>query len=53
MIKNCSCGKIFKVETGRPQKLRLEEHRKVVRDEIKKSGMADHIWKEKGNYLSL
>ena len=60
MIKNCvysipcSCGKIYKSETGRPQKVRLEEHRKVVvRGEIEKSGMADHIWKEKGNHLPL
>ena len=25
----------------------------VVRREIEKSGMADHIWKEKGNHLPL
>ena len=55
MIKNCvysipcSCGKIYKGETGRPQKVRLEG----LRDEIKKSGTADHIWKEKGNHLLL
>ena len=50
----CSCGKIYKYETGRPLKVRLEEHRKaVVRGEIKKSGKADHIWKEKGNHLPL
>ena len=54
MIKNsvysnpCSCGKIYKGETGHPLKVRLEEHRKaVVRSEIEKSGMVDHIWKEK------
>ena len=48
----CSCGKIYKGKTCRPQKVRLQEHRKaVVRGEIKKSGMADHIWKEKGNHL--
>ena len=60
MIKNCvysipySCGIIYEGETGRPQKVRLEEHRKaVVRGEIEKSGMADHIQKEKGNHLPL
>ena len=32
----CSCGKIYKGETGRPQKVRLEEHRKaVVRGRLK------------------
>ena len=50
----CSCGKIYKSETGRPLKVRLEEHWKaVVRGVIEKSGMADHIWKKKGNYLPL
>ena len=50
----CSCGKIYKGETGRPLKLRLEEHRKaIVRGEIEKSGMAEHIWKENGNHLPL
>ena len=48
----CSCGKIYEGETGHPLKVRLEEHRKaVVRGEIEKSGIADHIWKEKGNHL--
>ena len=60
IIKNCiysipcSCGKIYKGEIGRPLKVRLEEYRKaVVRGEIEKSGMADQIWKEKGNNLPL
>ena len=50
----CSCGKIYKGETGRPLKVRLEEDRKpVVGGDIEKSGMADHIWKETGNHLPL
>ena len=50
----CSCGKIYKGETGHPLKIRLEEHRKAVEwGEIEKSGMADHIWKEKGNHRPL
>ena len=50
----CSFGKIYKGETGRPLKVRLEEHRKaIVRGEIEKSGMADHISKENGNHLPL
>ena len=50
----CSCVKIYKGETGHPLKVRLEEHQKVVVwGEIEKSGMVDHIWKEKGNHLSL
>ena len=60
MIKNCvystpcSCGKIYKGEIGCPLKVRLEEHRKaVIQGEIEKSGIADHIWKEKGNHLPL
>ena len=60
MTKNCvysipsSCGKVYKGETGRPLKVRLGEYRKVVvRGEIEKSVMADHIWKEKGNHLLL
>ena len=60
MIKNCvysipcSCGKIYKGETGRPLKIRLEEHRKaVVRSDIEKLDMTDHIWKEKGNHQPL
>ena len=60
MTKNCiysipwSCGKIYKCEKGRPLKVRLEEHRKaVVRGEIEKSCMVDHIWKETGHHLPL
>ena len=48
----CRCGKICESETGHPLNVRLEEHRKaVVRGEIEKLGMADHIWKEKGSHL--
>ena len=51
---SCSCGKIYKGETCRPLKVRLEEHRKaVVRGEIEKSSMGDHIWREKRNHLPL
>ena len=60
MIKNCvysipcSCGKVYKDETCHPLKIRLEQHQEaVVLGEIEKSGMADHIWKEKGNQLPL
>ena len=60
MIKNCvysipcSCGKIYNGDTSLPLKVRLQEHWKaVVRGEIEKSGMADHIWKENGNHLAL
>ena len=50
----CSWGKVFKAQTCCPLKIRPEEHWKaVVWGEIKKSGMADHIWKEKGNHLPL
>ena len=35
-------------------KVRQQEHQKtVVQGEIEKSGMADHIWKERGNHLPL
>ena len=49
----CSCGKKYKVETGRPLKVRLEHQKAIVRAGIEKSGMADHIRKEKGNHLPL
>ena len=45
---------MYKGETGRPLKVRLEEHKKaVIRGETNKSGVAEHIWKEKGNHMPL
>ena len=45
---------VYKGDICRQLKVRLEEHRKaVVRGEIEKLGMVDHIWKEKGNNLPL
>ena len=41
----CNKGKVYKGETYHPLKVRLQEHQKA--------GMADHIWKEKGNHLPL
>ena len=40
----CSCGGVYKGETCR---------KAVCRREVEKLGMADHIWKEKGNHLLL
>ena len=59
MIKNCvysipcSCGKVYKGKTCRPLKIRQEHRKALLRGEIEKSGMADHIWKEKVNHLPL
>ena len=49
MTKNC----VYSIPCSLKLEMkRLEEHTKVVvRGEIEKSVMADHIWKEKGNYL--
>ena len=56
ITKNCvdsipwGCGKIYKEKACCPQNFRLEEHRKaVVHIEIETLGIADHIWKKKGN----
>ena len=49
----CSCSKVYKGKTCRPLKTRREHQKALQRGEIEKSGMADHIWKEKGNHLLL
>ena len=51
----CLNIQVYKGEKCRSLKLRQQEHRNaVVRGEIKKkSGMADHVWKEKMNHLPL
>ena len=47
----CSSGKVHKSQTCYPLKVRLEEHQRAAYPgEIKNSGMADHIRKEKGNH---
>ena len=51
---SCSCGKVYKGETCYSLKVSREGHRKaVVFGEIEKSGMADYIWKKKGNQQVL
>ena len=48
----CSCGCVYKGKTGRPLKVRLEEHKKaVIRGETNKSGVAEHIWSVKGSHM--
>ena len=43
----CSCGRSYKGETGRPLAVRLEEHRRATtRGETLKSGVAEHAWSE-------
>ena len=50
----CSCGRKYKGETGCLLKVRLQEHQKAVtRGEVEKSGVADHIWREKGDQCLL
>ena len=50
----CSRGREYKGETGRLLKVRLQEHEKAVtHDEVEKSGMADHIWRDKGYQRAL
>ena len=59
MINNCvyfihySGGKTYKGKIGWPLRIMLEHRKAVIQGEIEKSGMADHIWKEKGNHLPL
>ena len=49
-----SCRRKYKGETGRPLKVRLQEHQKAVTyGEVEKSGMANHIWREKGDHCPL
>ena len=50
----CLCGKVYTGESGRPLKVRIEEHKKAVtRGELDKSKMAIHVWKEKGDHNPL
>ena len=50
----CSCRRKYRREIGRPLKVRLQEYQKVVTyEEVEKSGMADHIWRENGYYRPL
>ena len=50
----CCYGNVYKGETCPPLKVRQQKDQKaVVREEIEKSGIADHIWKEKGNHQPL
>ena len=60
VINNCvyflhySGGKTYEGKICRPWKIILEEHQKaVIFGEIEKSGIADHILKEKGSHLPL
>jgi predicted GIY-YIG superfamily endonuclease len=51
---HCTCGFFYLGETCRPLKVRVEEHRKAVcKGETSKSGIADHVWREKGKHLPL
>ena len=50
----CSSDKVSKGDICHPRKVRLEEYGKtLLRSEIEKSSMADHICKENGNHQSL
>ena len=60
IINNCmyfihySGGRTYKGKICRPLKIMLQEHQKaVIWGKIEKSGMAEHIWKEKGDHLPL
>ena len=47
----CNCGRKYKTETGRLLKVWLQEHKKAVtRGEVEKSGVADHILREKRDH---
>ena len=52
--RTMNCGQVYKGKICCPHEVRQEEHWKaVVRGEIEKLGMVDHIWKEKRNHLPL
>ena len=53
-VTPCNCERKYKGETGRPLKVRLQEYQKAeTRGEVEKSGVADYIWRNKGDHLSL
>ena len=50
----CSRVRIYKEETGRLLNMRLQDQQKTVtRGEVKKSGVAEHIWRENGDHRPL
>ena len=60
MTRNCvysipySYGKVYKGEACCKLKVKLKKHKKaVLRGEIEKSSIANHIWKEKWNHQPL
>ena len=50
----CICDREYKGETWHSLKVRLKGYQKaVVKGETTKSGVADHIWREKGGHQPL
>lgn len=48
---SCSCGREYKCETSHPLRVTMEEYWKgVVRGDTIKSGIADHLWKERNGH---